>query len=119
MWYQRCSETSVFGILLPDMNGCRNDRGREMLENSIFSREYRSMVALLKKIMRGDTKDEERMSDFRTSEGSGRKGPTSLSGGIPESGYLGRVTRAKPRQINRKEEEDRNAEAIAPVDGEI
>lgn len=77
------------------------------------------MISDLKKSLRQDMRDEGKLSDIRASEGSGRKGPTGLSGGIPQSGYTRRSSRKKPGQDDNKEEKDRNAGATAPADVSI
>ena len=49
-----------------------------MLEDVVFSKTYRAMVSMLKKLLRQDLAEEKKLYDIRASEGSGRKGPAGL-----------------------------------------
>lgn len=90
-----------------------------LLEEEVFSKEYRLMVRDLKKLARADYRDEEKLDDIRASEGAGRKGPTDLSGGISQSGYVRRSPRKKSRPANNEEKKDSDTRAASPADAEV
>ncbi|MBA7705123.1 hypothetical protein ES703_113947 [subsurface metagenome] len=82
-----------------------------LLEKLIFSKEYRRMVADLKKIQRQELKEEEKLYDIRTSEGKGRKGSADMSGSLPKSRQSGRNTTKESGSINREEEKNSDSGA--------
>lgn len=90
-----------------------------LLGKVVFSKQYRKMVADLKKIVRQDLKDEGKMYDFRTSEGSGRKGSADLPASIPKSRQSRRGDAKESRSANREEKTDRDSGAAAPPSGQV
>ena len=86
----------------------------QLIEPVLFSPSYREMVKGIKKAIREEIKDQEKLLDIRTSEGKGRKGPSGLQGSLPSSGYVRRSPRKKPGSPNNETEADRNAGADTP-----
>lgn len=80
-----------------------------LIEPILFSPSYREMIKGLKKSVRDDLKDEEKIIDIRTSEGAGRKGPSGLQGSLPASGYVRRSSRKKPGSANNEAQKNSDA----------
>ncbi len=89
------------------------------LEATVFSKEYRSMVADLKKLIRQDLKDEERIDDIRAGEGAGRKGSADVSSSLSKSGYTRRSSRKKSGSADNETKNDSDSGAASPTDGQI
>lgn len=89
------------------------------LEQRIFSKDYRAMVALLKKIMRQDIRDEEKLGDIRTSEGSGRQGSASRPASIPKSRQPRRNSGTQPGQADNEEKKDSDSGTAAAADATV
>ena len=83
----------------------------QLIEPVLFSPSYREMVKGIKKAIRDEIKDQEKLIDIRTSEGKGRKGPSGLQGSLPQSGYVRRSPRKKPGSPDNETKEDRNSGA--------
>lgn len=91
----------------------------QRIEPVIFSPTYRGMVKAIKKAIREELKDQEKLVDLRTSQGAGRKGPSGLQGSLPASGYVRRSPRKKPGPPDNKAEENSNSGADTSADAKI
>jgi len=91
----------------------------QQYEKQFFSPAYRQMIAGLKKLMRQDQREGEKLSDIRTSEGAGRKGPSGLQGSLPTSGYVRRSPRKKPGPVNNEAKKDSDAGTDSTVGPEV
>ena len=83
----------------------------QLIEPVLFSPSYRDMVKGIKKAIREEVKDQEKLIDIRTSEGKGRKGPSGLQGSLPTSGYVRRGPRKKPRPPDNEAKADSDSGA--------
>lgn len=90
-----------------------------LLEGNIFSPAYRKMVSNLKKMLRQDIRDEEKIDDVRSGEGAGRKGPTSLQTGLSKSGYTRRSSRKKSGSIDNGTEKNSDTGTTTPPVREV
>jgi len=93
-----------FSLFLKDLK-------MQLIEPVLFSPSYREMVKGIKKAIRDELKDQEKLIDIRTSEGKGRKGPSGLQGSLPASGYIRRSPRKKPGSPDNKTEANSNSGA--------
>lgn len=91
----------------------------QQYEKVFFSPAYRQMIAALKKLMRQDQKEGEKLIDIRTSEGAGRKGPSGLQGSLPTSGYVRRSPRKKPGPANNETKKDSDSGADTTSSPEV
>lgn len=89
------------------------------LEATIFSKDYRRMIADLKKLVRQDLREEAKLDDIRTGQGAGRKGSADMSASISQGGYTRRSTRKKSGSTDREADSDSNAGAVASNDGQV
>jgi hypothetical protein len=87
------------------------DSNMQLIEPVLFSPTYREMVKGIKKAIREEIKDQEKLIDIRTSEGKGRKGPSGVQGSLPSSGYVRRSPRKKPGSPNNEAQADSNSGA--------
>ncbi len=87
-----------------------------LIEKILFSKDYRNIVAKLKKIIRDDEKEGRKLDDIRASEGAGRKGPADRPPNIPKVRHTRRDSGKESGSTDNKEEENRNAgTAPAPI----
>ena len=89
------------------------------LETNVFSKSYRKMVANLKKSVKQDIRDEEALSDIRTSEGKGRQGSASRPSGIPQSRQSRRSTGAQSGPANNEAQENSDAGTAPSTDATV
>lgn len=87
----------------------------QLIEPVLFSPSYREMVKAIKKAIREELKDQEKLIDIRTSEGKGRKGPSGLQGSLPTGGYVRRSPRKKPGSADNETQKDSDAGANTPA----
>jgi hypothetical protein len=85
------------------------------LEDHIFSKKYRDVVRLMKKIIKQDERDERKLDDIRSSEGKGRKGPASRAPSVPKSRHKRGNSRKESGSADREEETDRDAYPTTPA----
>lgn len=89
------------------------------LETNMFSKSYRKMIANLKKSVKQDAREEEALSDIRTSEGKGRQGSASRPSGIPQSRQPRRNTGKESGPANNETQENRDAGTASPDDAAV
>jgi hypothetical protein len=69
-------------------------------EKVMFSPEYRRVVRLIKKSIKDDTKEGEKLDDIRTSEGAGKQGPASRTPSVSTRRYSRGNNRAESGQAD-------------------
>jgi len=89
------------------------------LEANMFSKSYRKMVANLKKSVKQDLRDEELLSDIRTSEGKGRQGSASRPSGISQSRQSRRSSGTQSGSTNNEAQTNSDPGATPAVDATV
>ena len=89
------------------------------LEVNMFSKSYRKMVANLKKSVKQDEREEEALSDIRTSEGKGRQGSASRPSGVSQSRQSRRSTGKESGPANNETKANSDAGTTATSDAAV
>jgi hypothetical protein len=85
-------------------------------EKLMFSPEYREAVRMIKKAIKADQREEEKLDDIRSSEGAGKQGPANRAPSIPTRRYKRRNSGEKSGPADNEAENDRDAgSASSPV----
>jgi hypothetical protein len=78
-------------------------------EKLMFSKEYREAVRMIKKAIKADRKEEEKLDDIRSSEGAGKQGPANRAPSISTRRYSRRNSGTKSGQADNEAENNSDA----------